>query len=111
MIAESQLSNSTKDILSSFFPGSSIVQEATWADKVVNSNQWKFSKTYHYADLPDQDPCNYVHSRDCNGTCVIQAILNYTSQINTEVSNNTQTAIRFNVHFLGDSHQPMHTGR
>lgn len=110
MIAETQLSNSTKEILSNFFPNS-FIREAAWADKVANTNEFRFTKTYHYADLPDEDPCHYNHVRDCNGTCVVQAVLNYTSQLNTKLSNSSMNAIRFVIHFLGDIHQPMHTGK
>lgn len=104
---------------------------ASWADQVKRSDpKYEFSRTLHFYDMPNSDPpehCNRLgpdnracaqHPTWANSRTerfdVSCAIRNYTYRLshfgaNTEEA---QEALRFLVHFVGDSHQPLHlTGK
>jgi len=82
---------------------------ASWADGVKNMYPW--SSALHYADVPDW-LCAYNHARDCgNEVCVDGAIQNYTARLHTVPDYAQQNeALKFLVHFVGDTHQPLHAG-
>lgn len=86
---------------------------ATWADSYRYTTAGKFSAPYHFIDAQDNPPssCNVDYDRDCtNGACVVAAIANYTSRVQSTTLSSTQVnyALRFIVHFMGDITQPLH---
>jgi len=81
---------------------------AVWADQVRNTKQYSWSAPYHYADTPDW-ACRYVDSDCPSKGCVVTAITNYTGQLDSN-EDTQEIAIRFDVHFHGDIHQPLHCG-
>lgn len=86
---------------------------ATWADSYRYTTAGKFSAPYHFIDAQDDPPssCNVDYDRDCtNGACVVAAISNYTSRVQSTSLSSTQVnyALRFIVHFMGDITQPLH---
>jgi len=119
-IAEGYLSTSAKaackNILPSWAEGS-IGKVASWADSSARS-KYPWSGQLHYADTPEWK-CNYDQARDCHGgvtgepmACVDGAIQNYTKRILDKSLSDLDRgeALMFLVHFVGDIHQPLHTG-
>jgi len=94
-----------------------IVQIASWADEVRRNPAYSWSGALHYVDTPDW-ACNYNTARDCHddagvaGNCVTGAIGNYTARLMDGTLSQAQRAeaLKFLVHFVGDLHQPLHTG-
>ena len=84
---------------------------ASWADE-VRITPYHWSAPYHFADTPQWN-CTYSPPRDCvNEQCVDGALANYTTRLlNTQLeAEQRMEALMFCVHFVGDSHQPLHVG-
>ena len=92
---------------------------ASWPDVILYSdsnsfdfNEWQWSRELHFINIPDWN-CEYNSSRDClNDRCIEGALKNYSRRL---IDNNCdyvqqQEALYFIVHFLGDIHQPLHSG-
>jgi hypothetical protein len=115
-----------------------LAQIASWADDVRRTSEWAWTAPLHFVNTPSSGSgmCTYSYSRDCQDTsgtpnfCVCGA-LNHCSDI---LSGSSQTpilslrgfpgrlatagvnesladALKFLVHFVGDSHQPLHCGK
>ena len=87
---------------------------AYWADALRNADPDRFKATskWHYVNYP-KGSCDYVPERDCEGgDCVIGAIQAQQAILadTTQPLEARRDALKFLVHFLGDSHQPMHAG-
>lgn len=127
-IAQSLLTNQSQDFVRdhlAWYTDGNMSMLSSWPDSILypESNpveflNWQWSKELHYVDTPDW-LCVYDQNRDCNWTspidgqrCVDGAIQNYTSRLANASLDDTQRqeALRFLVHFIGDSHQPLHAG-
>jgi len=90
---------------------------AAWADSVRDLPEYAWSAPLHFINSPDW-ACDSVRSRDCydpNGDfmyCVDGAIANYTERLTDQSLSLDQLteALKFEVHFIGDIHQPLHCG-
>ncbi len=120
-LAESQLTSTASDWIRSLVPwhrNGDLSAMASWADNIVyeNSNpigftNWQWSRPLHYTDIPDWN-CSYILERDCiNDICIDGAIRNYTKRLETDLDDiQHQEALYFLIHYVGDIHQPLHTG-
>ena len=87
---------------------------AYWADALRNEDPDRFKTTskWHYVNYP-KGSCDYVPARDCDGgDCVIGAIQAQQAILadRAQPLEARRDALKFLVHFVGDSHQPMHAG-
>ncbi|XP_010434155.1 PREDICTED: endonuclease 5 isoform X2 [Camelina sativa] len=94
----------------------------SWPDVIKHLSQWKWTSVLHYVNTPEYR-CNYEYCRDCHDAnkhkdwCVTGAIFNYTNQL-ISASKNSQSLVHYNLtealmflsHYMGDVHQPLHTG-
>ena len=81
-----------------------------WADLVKNDDR-KDTRSWHYINLPDSEQNTYKASCPENG-CLITAFYEQMNILNnpSEKSYLRAEALWFIGHFVGDIHQPMHTG-
>ena len=96
---------------------SRFVQSCLWADEVRNSSKYRFSKDYHFVNVPGKAGVVDL-SRDCGDPakrCAHWAIRHYAGvlldQSPTVTAVARAEAVKFLAHFVGDIHQPLHTGR
>ena len=120
-LAQTQLTGSAPDWIRSLTPWhwkGNLSAMASWADDILyrntnptGSGNWQWSRVLHYINTPDWN-CSYQWERDCvNDMCVAGAIKNYTKQLQTESDHIKLTeALYFLIHYVGDLHQPLHTG-
>ena len=120
-LAQNQLTNSTDQWIRSLIPwhvNGNLSALASWADSILypDSNptgfaNWQWSRVLHYLNVPDWT-CAYDEQRDCaNERCITGAIKNYTRRLQGEFDpNQLSEALYFLIHFVGDLHQPLHTG-
>eukprot|EP00055_Hartaetosiga_balthica_P014469 m.79491 g.79491 ORF g.79491 m.79491 type:complete len:320 (+) comp8605_c2_seq1:66-1025(+) len=137
-VAQSLLSEGTNAIVTKVLQGVTMKSVATWADAVRLLPGWEWSFPLHFVDTKDR-ACDYEYKRDCQfegepNRCVVASIANYSQQaapsfanvypnvFNKVVDEITEVdppptnlsaqnmAVRFLTHFLGDIHQPLHTG-
>lgn len=102
--AQGLLSDTSSDYMASI---------ASWADDYRYTSAGKYSAPYHFVDAQDSAPssCNVDYERDCTEAgCIISAMANYTRRVKETSLSATQReyALRFIIHFVGDSHQPLH---
>ncbi|KAI9725768.1 MAG: hypothetical protein M1828_002651 [Chrysothrix sp. TS-e1954] len=86
---------------------------ATWADSFRYTSEGHYSAPYHFIDAKDSPPnsCSVDYNRDCGSDgCSVSAIANYTQRVTDGrlSAENTQEALKFLVHLLGDITQPLH---
>eukprot|EP00049_Salpingoeca_infusionum_P023444 m.12143 g.12143 ORF g.12143 m.12143 type:complete len:304 (-) comp5806_c0_seq1:1745-2656(-) len=127
-IAQMHLTPQVAATVNQILDGLALRDVAIWADQVRDLPQWAWSFPLHFADTMDQK-CDFVFDRDCHyegekGMCVVNAIKNYTSQLQANHKSNihfnasghsvaaagSDVALKFVTHFVGDIHQPLHCG-
>ena len=87
---------------------------ASWADDLRKHDPQlgKRSASWHYVNLADHE-CNYEFARDCpGGNCLVEAIRQQTGILadTSKPHDERVQALKFVVHFVGDAHQPLHSG-
>lgn len=85
---------------------------AKWADDVRGSEEFGYSRPWHYVNFDSAD-CEYVPERHCpDGDCIIGAIERLAAVVGDHGYTRQQRAeaLKFVVHFVGDVHQPLHAG-
>jgi hypothetical protein len=120
-LAQSQLTDAASEWTRSVLPWhwyGNLSAFASWADDILYPDtnpygfaNWQWSRPLHYINIPDWS-CNYHAERDCvDDICVAGAIRNYTKQLETEFDHiKLGEALNFLIHYVGDIHQPLHTG-
>lgn len=109
--------------------GTSIDQEATWADKYRDSDRtttqvrYKATRAWHFVDLelgaPDLTtacfgapplPTGTDASHGAARDCVVDKIDEFTVELRARstVAQERRLALQFLLHFVGDVHQPLH---
>uniref|UniRef100_A0A1J3H088 Aspergillus nuclease S1 n=1 Tax=Noccaea caerulescens TaxID=107243 RepID=A0A1J3H088_NOCCA len=124
-IAEGYFEEETVAAVKKLLPESAkgeLASVCSWPDEIKIFSEWDWTSALHYVNTPDYR-CNYEYCRDCHDShkhknvCVTGAIFNYTKQLMT-ASENLQTLVHYNLtealmflsHYMGDIHQPLHTG-
>ena len=87
---------------------------ASWADELRDTDPdlGRRSTRWHYVNLAE-DGCEYQAARDCRGdNCLVEAIRKQTAILSDRRNSREQRlqALKFVVHFVGDAHQPLHSG-
>jgi len=111
-IAQGLLSSGAASQVNDILDGDALPDVADWADQVKSKSNYAWSAILHYVDTEDW-ACDYDKDRDCgDDRCVTGAIANYTDRLSDSSLPDAQIqeALKFLVHFVGDVHQPLHTG-
>lgn len=116
-LADAQLTPQARAALQILLAGEaepSLAGIANWADELRDSDPGlgRRSTSWHYVNLAD-DGCQYEPTRDCrNGNCLVEAIRTQTAILSDPRKPREQRlqALKFVVHFVGDAHQPLHSG-
>lgn len=116
-LAEGELGPEAKRELARLLKGETdptLAGIANWADDVRANDPdlGRRSAPWHYVNLGEHG-CTYVASRDCpGGDCVVEAIRRQSAILadRTRPLPERRQALKFVVHFVGDVHQPLHTG-
>lgn len=117
LIAEDGLTPKTRQAVNNILSGRRLVDIATWPDAIRQSPEWKHTKTYHFTQMPDRgsyvqfvrdEPLEELAKGD-----VVRAILAAETILRARDSSKADraNALAFITHFIGDLHQPLHTGR
>ncbi|CAF1060225.1 unnamed protein product [Adineta steineri] len=120
-LAQSQLTGSAPEWIRSLTPwhwNGNLSAMASWADSILYADtnptgfgNWQWTRPFHYINVPDWN-CSYDVNRDCiNDVCIDGAIRNYTKRLQSSLDHiQHEEALYFLIHYVGDIHQPMHTG-
>ena len=109
-IAESRLTDSSKQNIQQITLGRSLLELAIWPDRIRGQSEWRQSARWHYINSKDGEPFRIkAHTRNGN----ILSALNYYHQRLSDPSLDRQKrlqALAFFMHFTQDIHQPLHVG-
>ncbi len=85
---------------------------AAWADTLRDDARWRWTAPLHYVRIHDA-ACGFQAARDCHdGLCVAGAIERFRAELADPARSRAERrdALKFLVHFVGDVHQPLHSG-
>ncbi len=114
-IAERYLSEAARQGVAALIGDTSLARVSTWADEIRSDSAWWFTSPWHYvnhppgetyADLPAVPPAADSVGNVVDAILYGRAILRDPSRPRLERAR----ALKFLVHFVGDVHQPLHTG-
>lgn len=114
-IAWSHLQPEVKNAVAKLLQGAGepgLAEASTWADRIRSEDHYKWTGPLHYINLP-RDWDGYVETRDCPPAgCILKALAKYEGILSDPdaVESERAEALLFIAHFVGDLHQPMHTG-
>lgn len=109
-IAECHLTSEAKAAAEQLLGGKSIVYYANWLDNASHTDEYAYSKTWHYKNI-DADETYRSARKNPKGDIV--TALNEQSAILGDALRSEEErslALKMVVHLLGDIHQPMHLG-
>ena len=100
------------------FLGKEYIETSRWADTEEAKTKYPESKFYHYSNTPYRSCQEFDFRRDCGSTeqtrglCLVSGLVeNIRMAADPSVSRETRVdALKFVLHFVGDIHQPLHTG-
>ncbi|MDE6072800.1 MAG: S1/P1 nuclease [Muribaculaceae bacterium] len=109
-IAESHLTETTKQAIDSILNGKSIVYYSNWLDNASHTPEYAYTKTWHYKNIDPDETFENAPLLDTGD--VVRAINEQAAILNDPNSTADKAlALKILVHLVGDIHQPMHMGR
>lgn len=116
-IAWNFLDKDTQARVSQILNGGDFVAASTWADEARGNAEWKFSIWYHFEKAPDN--FTYLDNlkrqdekyRKLGGLIEALYVAEDTLKDSSASAQDKENALKFVIHFVGDIHQPLHTGR
>jgi hypothetical protein len=116
-IAWNFLDSDTQAKANALLNGDDFVESATWADSARGNAEWKFTIWFHFEKAPDDytylDNLKRQDDRTHKLGGLIEALYVAEDTLKNPAATTVdkQNALKFVIHFVGDIHQPLHTGR
>lgn len=117
LIAEKELTPSNRLAVLDLLNGENLDSAAVWADKIKSIPSWNHTRSYHYADMPDDmdymENLQNLSPQELAYGDTVRALLKAEDILRDSGSNRADKrfALKFMAHFIGDIHQPLHVGR
>ena len=110
-IAEQHLSKKTLKNVQEVLGGHSLVYVANWMDNASHTNEYAYTKTWHYVNV-DPNEGTYANSKKDAAGDVVTAINSIVENLKSgELSpDEEQAQLMMLIHLVGDMHCPMHAG-
>lgn len=117
-IAEANLNDNAKDAVKEILGDTRLADAAVWADAVRKSPEYAKTQRYHFGNIPESFPegealiaKNILQAPD-RQPGVLEAIIQSKEVLAdpSKTKADKEAALKFLVHFIGDLHQPLHTG-
>lgn len=116
-VAWNFLDTDTRNKVIAILNGGNISDAAVWPDAARANSEWKFTIWYHFEKAPDN--MTYLDNlrrqtdsvRKLGGLLEALYVAEDTLKDVNATSMDKENALKFVVHFVGDIHQPLHTGR
>lgn len=111
------LDKSTQAKVTTLLNGGTISDASVWPDSARANAEWKFTLWYHFEKAPDNfsylDNLRRQDDRTRKLGGLLEALYVAEDTLNDLAASATDkgNALKFVVHFVGDIHQPLHTGR
>lgn len=126
LIGEAYLTPQARAAVAELLDGQRLVDVVNWADTLRSQAEFSHTLPYHYQNMPELEgevKRRDLYRQELSGLAlpegktyspgVVEAILTAEKNLaNPSASREKkQMALKFLVHFIGDLHQPLHTGR
>ena len=110
-IAEKHLSKRTLKRVTEVLDGNSLVYVANWMDNASHTDEYAYTKTWHYVNV-DPDEGSYNNSTKTSSGDVVTAINGIVERIKSGTLTDEQerAELMMLIHLVGDMHCPMHAG-
>ncbi len=110
-IAECNLAPEVYQKVTKLLGGHSLVYYANWMDNASHTQQYRYTKTWHYANI-DKGYSYTTMPQNPKGN-VVTAIDDIVAKLKSGSLSAAEQAlnIKFLIHLVGDIHAPMHAGR
>lgn len=110
-IAEKHLSKRTLKRVTEVLDGNSLVYVANWMDNASHTDEYAYTKTWHYVNV-DPDEGSYNNSTKATSGDVVTAINGIVDRIKSGTLTDEQerAELMMLIHLVGDMHCPMHAG-
>ncbi len=111
-IAQHHLNDSARAKIDSLLDGRSLVYYGNWMDSASNTNEYAYSKDWHYYNVNKNESVR--DSRALERDNVVTALSRLEAEMREDSFESAEehaTALKFFIHLMGDLHQPMHLGR
>lgn len=109
-IAQQYLNRKARKAIAQLLDGETLALVSTFADDIKSDPQYKAYGPQHYVNIPF-DSTYDEHPKNEKGD-IIQAIDHCIATLKSDTATQEEKAfqLRMLVHFIGDLHQPLHTG-
>ncbi|WP_292890919.1 S1/P1 nuclease [Nonlabens sp.] len=109
-IAEQYLTKKARMAIEKLLDGESLALVATYADEIKSDSKYRSYDPQHYVNIPFETDYEH-HPKNENGD-IIQAIDTCIAALKSDAATKEEKAfqLRLLIHFIGDLHQPLHTG-
>ena len=110
-IAEKHLSKRTLKRVTEVLDGNSLVYVANWMDNASHTDEYAYTKTWHYVNV-NPDEGSYNNSTKTSSGDVVTAINGIVERIKSGTLTDEQerAELMMLIHLVGDMHCPMHAG-
>ena len=111
-IAESHLTKKAKKAIEKILNGKSLALVSTYGDEIKSDNKYREFGTWHYVNLPAGETKYSEEIASPEGDLL--AALRKCKEVLTDKNSSREEKefyLKMLVHFMGDLHQPLHTGR
>ena len=109
-IAQKHLTPTTQQAVDSLLDGYSLVYWANWLDNASHSQDYEYTKTWHYKNIDEGK--TFENAPKIKEGNIVDAIYQQVAILadSTKTKDDKALALKMVVHFLGDIHQPLHMG-
>ena len=111
-IAQARLTPEATKAVGDLLGGRSLAEVSTWADEIRGNKAYDYIKPWHYVNI-QVGAEGFIRERDCpREGCVVSAIEQNIATLKDPAATKEkkEEALKLLVHFVGDLHQPLHTG-
>ncbi len=110
-IAQRYLSRKAKKTVYKLLQGQTLAEVSNYADDIKSDSRYRSYSPWHYVNFPADKEYREVEPNPAGD--IVQAIQICISVLKDPASSDADKVfhLKLLVHFLGDVHQPMHTGR
>lgn len=117
LLAESRLNPHTQQAVQKLLGKETLSDVANWADSLKSTGQYKRAVWYHFEKIPDN--LSYLENlaalpqwqQQKGGVVTVILEANRILRDSQATFEEKRDALKFLVHYVGDIHQPFHTGR
>lgn len=111
-IAEKHLSKKTLKKVTEVLDGHSLVYVANWMDNASHTDDYAYTKTWHYVNVDANEESYAASAKEAKGD-VVTAINDIVAALKSGklTPEEEQANLMMLIHLVGDMHCPMHAGR